>query len=199
MRNHRVQIGILAALAIVLWTAPVPAQVEAEMSPEAKAEMEAWMKAATPNENHERLARFEGDWTVTSRFWAGPGAEPQESKGTSSMKMVMDGRYLKEEASSTWMDQPFEGIGYTGYDNIRETYVASWLDNMSTGIMMSEGSWNESDKTFTWTGSYVDVLTGEKKTMRGTMKVVSDDKHIVEYYDTEDGKEYKSMELVYTR
>lgn len=199
MKHHRSVIGFVTVLAVTLLVASLGAQEKPEMSPEAIAEMEAWMKAGTPNEHHQRLATFAGDWNVTSTFWAGPGAPAQESKGKSMMKMVMGGRYLMEKASMQWMDQPFEGMGFIGYDNLQKKYVSSWIDNMSTGIMVSEGSWNEGDKSYTWTGSYVDALTGEEKTMRSVTKIVSADEHVIEFYDTEDGKEYKSMKLIYTR
>ena len=62
-------------LAALLCASPASAQGEQEMSPKEKAMMEAWAKASTPNENHQRLAQFERTWHFTSRWWVEPGAE----------------------------------------------------------------------------------------------------------------------------
>jgi hypothetical protein len=35
------------------------------------------------------------------------------------------------------MGMPFEGLGYTGYDNVKKQYFGTWIDSMSTGIMTS--------------------------------------------------------------
>jgi hypothetical protein len=123
-----------------------------------------------------------------------------ESSGTATYEMVLGGRYLKEKVKSEWMGQPFEGEGCTGYDNLKKAYVSTWIDNMGTGIMISEGEWNPATKTYTWQGEYVDAMTGKPKKMRMVEKVESADKHITDFFDMgPDGKEYKSMELVYTR
>lgn len=200
MRNMSAMLVIVAMFALTIWTAPATSQEKQEMSPEAKAEMEAWQKAATPNENHQRLARFEGTWSFTSRWWSAPGAEPMESTGSATYEMILGGRYLKEIVKSEWMDESFEGLGYTGYDNVKKVYVSTWFDNMSTGMMISEGSWDGGSNTFNWTGEYMDAMTGKLKKMRMVNRIEGSDKHVAEFYDTgPDGKEYKSMELIYTR
>ena len=33
----------------------------------------------------------------------------------------------------------FKGTGIEGYDNGKKKFVGTWMDNMGTGIMMSEG------------------------------------------------------------
>lgn len=200
MKSFTVVFGTLALFAVTLCIMPAIAQEQKEMTPEEAAMMEAWTKAATPNENHQRLAEFQGTWSVTSRWWSAPGAPPQESTGTSTYEMVMDGRYLKETVKSQWMDTPFEGIGLTGYDNLKNAYVSSWIDNMGTGIMMSEGKWDAATKTYTWTGEYMDAMTGKPKKIRMTTRIESPTKHVGAFYDVgPDGKEYRSMELVYTK
>jgi hypothetical protein len=200
MRKWNVIPVFMAIFALTLLTPPTIAQEKQEMTPEQMVMMEAWAKASTPNENHQRLAQFEGSWNFTSRWWSSPGAPTQESSGTATYEMTMDGRYLKETVKSQMRDEQFEGLGYTGYDNMKKSYVWIWMDNMSTGFLVSEGSWDEKNKTFTSTGEYIDVITGKLKTMRAVSKVVSHDKHVGEFFDTDaDGKEYKSMELIYTR
>src|SRR5689334_11598150 len=48
----------------------------AQMTPEQKAEMEAYTKAGTPGEPHRKLAATAGRYTVTMKTWQDPKAAP---------------------------------------------------------------------------------------------------------------------------
>lgn len=189
----------VSLIALTVCFAPSHAGDE-EMSPEAKAMMEAWQKASTPNENHQQLAQSVGTWHFTSSWWQNPDAPPTVSEGTATYEMILGGRYLKETVRSEMLGKPFEGIGYTGYDNVGGRFVSTWMDNMSTGILVSYGSWNAETQSYTWVGEYVDAMTGKSKKMRIINTIESADRHVAEFFDLDpDGKEYKSMELIYTR
>ena len=45
--------------------------------------------------------------------------------------------------------RPFQGLGFTGYDNHPKKYVGVWIDNMTTSIMTSSGTFDAGGKTFT--------------------------------------------------
>jgi hypothetical protein len=74
------------------------------------------------------------------------------------------------------MGQPFHGIGFTGYDNLKKKYVMSWMDNAATGIMYSEGTYDPATKTFTYVGECPDVMNGKYARSRTVDKMI-DDKH----------------------
>ena len=79
------------------------------------------------------------------------------------------------------------------------TYV--WLDDMSTGMMLANGTADADGKTITLTGDESDPMTGQAhKKWRGVVKIESNDKNTYEMYSTgPDGKESKDMEIVYSR
>jgi len=200
MKNLYTVLILAALLGVSLLTVPAMAQEMPEMSPQQMAEMEAWQKAAILGEQHQMLAKSEGSWNFTSRWMSSPDAEPMESSGTAEKEMVLGGRYLKETIISEWLGEPFEGVGYIGYDNVKKTYVSIWFDTMSTGMMLSDGTWDPETKTLSWKGEYIDALTGELKTMHTATKIMSNNKHVAEFYHPlPEGGEYKSMEIVYTR
>ena len=170
------------------------------MSPEEAAMMAAWMKASRPDEHHQRLAEFEGTWDFTSRWWMKPGAPAQESKGTSTYEMILGGRYRRETVRSEMAEGTFEGIGYSAYDNLKGAYVSTWIDDMGTGIMTYEGGYDDATKTWSWTGEYIDAMSGKPATMRIVNRIESKDRHVTEFYQPgPDGAEYKAMELDYKR
>ena len=45
-------------------------------APDMAAMMEAWMKGATPGEEHATIAKSAGTWKATVKAWTAPGIEP---------------------------------------------------------------------------------------------------------------------------
>ena len=162
-------------------------------------EMEKWKEYAAPNENHKVLDAFAGNWDYTVKWWSSPNSEPEISKGTSEVKWIMGGRFLEQTAQGTSMGQPFEGMGITGYDNAKKEYVSMWIDNMGTGLMTSSGKYEPSTKTFEEKGTFTQPEMDET-TFRGVTKIINDDKFVYEMYTKDkDWKEYKALEIIYTR
>jgi hypothetical protein len=163
-------------------------------------DFEAYLKSTQPGPEHKCLEPLVGSWTFTSKFWMEPGKPPMESKGTSEHKFVMGGRYLEDVVHGDYFGLPFEGRGLTGYDKIQGKYVGTWIDNMGTGISTSVGSADASGKVLTFEREEFDPMTHKKGKSKDVVRILSDDKHIMEMYKPgPDGKEMKVMELTYTR
>ncbi|MGH7802522.1 MAG: DUF1579 domain-containing protein [Thermodesulfobacteriota bacterium] len=163
--------------------------------------MAKWKEYATPNENHKLLDSFVGKWNYTVRWWMSPDSKPEESKGTSEVKWIMGGRFLKQSVEGQGMskDQPFKGIGISGYDNAEKQYKSLWIDNMGTGMMIGSGSYDPSTKTFVDKGTFSCPAQSEKS-YRSVTTIINKDKYTYEMYTTDpDGKEFRNMEIAYTR
>jgi len=162
--------------------------------------MEAMMKAAMPGDAQKLLNSMAGTWTAKVTTWMMPGADPMVMEGTSENKWIMGGRYMQQSFSGNFMGMPFEGIGYTGYDNVKKQYWGTWMDNMSTSMMMSTGATSDAGKTWTFTGSMADPMTGKDSKVDEKITVIDADHHTMEMWGPgPDGKMYKTMELAYTR
>ena len=190
-----------------------PAKGKAEGQPSA-ADMQKMMQQMAEmskvNENHKLLASFDGNWDYTIKFWMNPdpNAPPQESTGTATRKTIMDGRYVTMDVSGTMQmpgadgkmkDVQFQGMGTEGYDNVKKKFVASWIDNMGTGIEFSEGKYDPATKTFTYSME-MEPVAGMKTKVREVLKLVDDTHMFLEWYETPSkGKEKKTMEISYTK
>lgn len=164
------------------------------------AEMEAMMKAATPGEPQKRLARLAGDWTFTNTMWMAPGQPPMQSTGTMHGVVLMGGRYVEHTWKGDMMGMPFEGRGTDGYDNVGKQYVASWVDNMGTGIIHSTGSCDAAGNVCTYNAEMWDPMSGKKTTQRSVITWMDDNTFKNEMYGQgPDGKEAKMMEIVAKR
>ncbi len=188
-------VGVAALVAAV-----AGAQQDNQMAPEQNAEMEKWAKFATPGPNHKLLEPYVGAWSVTTTFWQAPGAPPATSQGTAENAWVLGGRFIEGKFSGEMMGQPFQGIGYTGYDNFKKHFVGTWMDSMGTMVMVSTGHADPSGKVITMTGKMDDVVAGKTVTVREVNRVVDNDHTVFEMYGPDkSGKEFKMMEITYTR
>ena len=165
------------------------------------ADMMAKMKEySTPNENHKLLNQFVGSWTYAMKWWMAPEGKADESTGTSEVKSIMGGRFIEQSVSGTSMNQPFEGRGIVGFDNLKKEFTSVWFDDMATGMMISGGQYDPATKTISEKGSMSCPITNGPRSYRTLIKLVDDNTHVYEMYmDDEKGKEFKTMEITYTR
>jgi len=181
-----------------------PSSVHAQQSRDAGAEeqalMQRWVEFMTPGAEHELLKKRIGQWTVELEMRATADGEPTVSKGTCEIKSIMGGRYIMDTTRSDFQGQSFEGHSITGYDKLKKKFRSVWFDNFGTGFTISTGSYDEASKTFQYATMSPDVALGQYKQTRTLERVVSDDRWILEMYDTTpEGNEFRTLKAVYTR
>ena len=168
---------------------------DAGMDPEM---MQAWQEYMTPGPNHEMLAKMVGEWKTEISSWMAPDMPPTMTEGKSVCESILGGRYFRTKETASFMGMPFEGSSISGYDNATDKFFSVWIDNMGTGVMMTEGTYDEATKTFTYTGSGTGI-TGEYK-VREIIKHINDNESMFTMYMEEGGNpEMKMMEIKYTR
>lgn len=196
------------ALALALPAAAQPAKAPEKpttpatkpAAPSQEEVMKAWTAFMTPGEAHARLAKLAGAWTAKTKSWMDPAQPPEDTTGTCEFRMVLGGRYLEQRFEGTAMGQPFSGIGYTGYDNLKKKYEAYWIDTAGTGMLVLTGSRDASGKKTVYTGSMLDPANGKKVAIRSVDTEVDDDTLLFEMWMSgPDGKMAKTMEMTYTR
>ena len=169
--------------------------------------MATMMELGKPSEHHRILQGGLGTWTYTLKAWMDPSAPPTESSGTMTAKSVYGGRYFTSEHDGRFpmpgpdgkiQNMEFKGTATEGYDNAKKKYFSTWIDNMSTGIMVMEGTYDPTTTTITYTGEY-EPMPGMKTKARQTVKIVDHLHRTVEMFETRGDKEVKVMEIQYTR
>lgn len=175
-----------------------------------EAQMMAMMtEMAKPGENHKLLEGFVGKWTYHVKFWMSPdpAAPPMEYSGEAVTKPIMGGRYFQSDVSGKMQmpgadgkmtDMDFKGMSIDGYSNAKKKFESSWVDNMGTGILNSEGDYDPASKAITYKAEYVE-MPGKLTKMREVVKITDKNHHTFEFYEDHDGKEVKTMEISYTR
>lgn len=163
--------------------------------------MKAMQDYMTPGEMHKWMASMNGKWDAQVISWMkGPDKNPDTSKASGENKMVMGGRYQQTNFKGMMMGMPFEGLGMMGYDNAKQKFVNTWIDNMGTGIMEMEGTYDPATKTLNMSGKSTDPMTKKDCDMREVFTMTDDKHQTLEMYGTQPGqKEMKMMEIHYTK
>ncbi len=189
---------VTLALFALVCAIPVLADDKA-MQMDEKAMMEMMAKISAPGELHKKLDAFAGTWDTKVTMWMMPGAKPDVSTGTSKNSWIFGGRYLEQRFEGVFMGQKFSGVGYTGYDNVTKKWWGTWMDSMSTGIMVSEGKM-EGDNAWTFEGRSADPMTGQMMDVKEKITIKDEDHHTMEMWmPGPDGKMYLCMQIDYAR
>jgi hypothetical protein len=197
----KIKVWISVALFTVCTTATFAQEpAQKPMSAGEMAAMAKMQAAMTPGANHKMLDGMVGTFDTKTTFWMAPGAPPMSSTGTSVNTWIMGGRYVEQRFTGTVMGMPFEGLGYTGYDNVSGKYWGTWIDSMSTGVMSSTGSSADGGKSYTFASTMNDPMTGKATQTEERIAVIDNDHHNFEMWGAgPDGKSFKMMEINYSR
>lgn len=199
--KHMKKLILLAITSVFTFAVNVIANDKVN-DPQMQEMMKKYEAAATPGSSHKMLAEKAGTWNYVSKMWDDPKAKPHESKGTTTFSMILGGRWLQQNFTGQAMGQTFEGMGFVGYDNIKQKYQSIWLDTMSTGAMQGEGTFDDKKKVLKETGTASCPMSADKmQEFRNEWQMVSKDKMVFSMFGKGPmkGPEFKMMEITYTR
>jgi hypothetical protein len=155
-----------------------------------------------PTAEHELLAKDVGTWDAIVKSWMdGPGSEPIVSEGVEVMKLMPGGLWIHSEFDGKFGGMEFHGCGQTGYDTKKKKYVGTWVDSMTTEIMIMEGDYDRATRTLTSYAKGTDPA-GKPYESKMTAKHESDDTRVFMMFmksDETKGEFVKVMEITYKR
>jgi hypothetical protein len=161
--------------------------------------MELCRRAMSPGEGHRRLEPLVGTFAARATFTMEPGAPAQVSEGVSEHRWVLGGRYLEQSYRGAAMGMPFEGLGYTGYDNVQGRYVGTWMDTFGTGLMNSVGVGKPTDTVLRFAAEAFEP-SGRKITFECIVRIADRDHHSYEMWTVAPGqRRWRTMLVEYTR
>lgn len=209
MMKPRLNLGMLLCMLSCLVAAgadgPNADEVKANEAKDKAPEQAGMDWAATaamagPGQHHEHLEPLVGTFDAKVKMRMGPGMPMIESTGVFKRTWILGGRQLREDYHSTTEGMPYQGLGFTGYDNAQKKYTSIWMDSMSTGTMVSTGTCDGKGKVFIYIGEAFNPITQQVERQKSVVRIASKDSHVFEMYGTApDGKEFMSMEITCTR
>jgi len=163
---------------------------QAEGATDTESLVETWVRYAMPTEHHRLLGKLVGNWDLAV----------VESEGTCRRKWVLGRRFVLEEFDGGNLGLPFQGLAIYGYDAFGDKYTSVWVDTTSTAVTTSFGTCRDECKLIAFTGHHGDPWSGTMRNSRGVTRLESDDAHVLELYEPDSGgREFKVLEIVYTR
>ncbi|MDZ4829257.1 MAG: DUF1579 domain-containing protein [Phycisphaerae bacterium] len=165
-------------------------------------DMQAFMDAGMVGPMHKHLAEAVGVWQGKTSMWMTPAAEPMKSECVSTITPMMDGRFTKTEVVGEMPGMgTFHGFGVNGFDNVSKKFQSTWFDSMGTGMMFGTGELSSDGNTMTLSFDYNCPITKKPAVMRQVERRTGKDSMTLDMYgpDPKSGKEFKSMEIVFTR
>jgi hypothetical protein len=164
--------------------------------------MKAWQDFATPGAEHAWMAKSAGTWVCDSvKQWMDPAQPPTTEKATEVVNMGLNGLYQMTEYSSNMMGMPMQGRAIMGFDKVKKKFVLCWIDNLGSGIVNMEGTYDEATKTLNMSGKQSDPGRKMDTDIRQQIVYHDDNSYTMAMYGTgHDGKsEMKFMEGTFKR
>jgi hypothetical protein len=127
------------------------------------ARMERAMSLIGPGEEHGVLEQMVGEWNQTTRLQGVPGMDATETIVAVSAKFILRGRYLQQITKGQFMDMPWDGVSFFGFDRRHEVYTLVGFDTLGTYYITAEGTYNDAANTLTLSGSDNDPVMGVVK------------------------------------
>lgn len=146
--NRYAAIGLILTLAATSSGRAIQTETEAS-----RQELREQLQAALPGPQQGQLARRIGQYTTLTKFRPKPDLDPIETKGSSKITGMIEGRFLLEECSTTMAAQPVSGMRIFGYNNSSQEYEASWVYAGSTAIVNLHGTSKDGGATVNYSGT----------------------------------------------
>jgi hypothetical protein len=184
------------AIACALVTARTLAVVPASASPVAPRSGRSAVRESSPE--HARLMAMCGTWDVELTFWFQPGARGVVTKGTSTIRPLLDSLFIEERIEGALNGKPFTTLSWTGFNTSTREYEATRIASTNTIRIAESGVWDQQAARFDLKGSY--KLAGDTWTQRTVIQPMAGDSMVVaSYLSFGNVPEWKAVEIRYKR
>jgi hypothetical protein len=196
-RFYRFAAAVGLALAL---TASAGAQEKAKKGSGDAAIAAALENAMTPGPGQKKLDFMVGTFDVKIRTWTAPTDAPTEDAAVTVASWVLGGRYVQLMLAGTIGGEPYNGIGYAGFDNTTKKYVATFIDSASTGMEWYQGGFDATGKNAVLKGSVANPVTAKPSLLEMRLTIDAAGNHVTELWGYGLGdKLFKLMELTYIK
>jgi Protein of unknown function (DUF1579) len=147
---------------------------------------------------HARLIAMCGTWDVEVTFWFQPGRPGVTTKGTSTIRPLLDGLFVEEKIEGTLNGAPFTTLAWTGFNTATHQYEATRIASTNTIRIAETGSYDEKTRQFELKADY--PLAGDTWHQRTVIQQPSADSMVAaSYLSFGQVPEWKGAEIKYTR
>ncbi|MGE5833684.1 MAG: DUF1579 family protein [Acidobacteriota bacterium] len=147
---------------------------------------------------HARLTAMAGTWDVEMTFWFKPGAPPVVTKGTATIRPLLNGLFIEEKIDGTLNGAPFTTLSWTGFNTATHQYEATRISSTNTMRIAESGIYDEKTKQLELKADY--PLAGDTWHQRTLIQLTSADAMTAaSYLSFGTVPEWKAVEIKYAR
>ena len=147
---------------------------------------------------HARLTAMVGTWNVEMTFWTQPGRPGVASKGTSTIRSLLNRLFVEEKIEGTLGGAPFTTLAWTGFNTSTNVYEATRISSTNTIRIAETGGYDEKTNQFELKADY--PFAGDTWHQRTVIQQLSADTMIATSYLSFGAvPEWKAVEISYTR
>ena len=152
-------------------------------------------------DEHRILAKLAGDFDIQQKEFGEEGKLKGELTGVLTRTMILDGRFLQEEAEVKGKSRTTKIMVTIGFDRRKKKFVSVTVNNQTTLPYVAEGTWDVAKKEITFIDEEFDPITMKLVARtREIHRILSDDEQLIEeYVALGDKSEYRTLEIRYTR
>lgn len=153
---------------------------------------------AAPGPEHARLTAMSGTWDVEMTFWLRPGGAAIQTKGTSTIRSLLDGLFIEEKIEGALNGVPFTTLAWTGFNTSTRQYEATRIASTNTIRIAETGGYDEKTGQFELKAEY--PMAGDTWRQRTVIRQTSADAMVAaSYLSFGPVPEWKGVEIKYTR
>jgi hypothetical protein len=143
-----------------------------------KKDAETGTPSSDPATLRQQLAKLAGEYKLTSQYRPSVGPESEDS-GTAKITVILDGRYLREEASGTMLGKAYSALRLYGYNEAAKQFEGMWLYTGNPGMMTMVGTGDGTNYRF---DASFDGKDGAKSNMHVRLDVIDENSFLVSLY-----------------
>lgn len=197
---------VAAAAAVLLLVLPLAARAQ-DRPPTAEeiAKLQAiMMESMRPGAEHERLAALAGRWSLETKLWPAPGAQPMTVNGTAENRMILGGRFLVSETRTSAGPMHGESLTILGFDRRNGWYTSAGYDTYGTYHVAAQGGWDAERGAIVMHGEDTVVGANHTQTWDFVLRPVDADTYVFEIIFTDPvhtrgGPPFKMVENTFRR
>jgi hypothetical protein len=117
------------------------------------------MQMPQPTPEHAQLLKGVGEWEGTFTVFM-PGA-PESTTPCKESVTAIGPFWTTSRFTCDWQGMPFVGSGVMGFDPERKVFVGTWVDAVSTHLIVMQGKMDPAKKALVMTYEAPDMMTGK--------------------------------------
>jgi hypothetical protein len=145
-----------------------------------------------------RLAAMCGTWDVELTLWPRPGGPGLTTKGTSTIRPLLNGLFVEEKIEGALNGTPFTTMAWTGFNTWTKQFEATRISSTNTARIAESGTYDEKTKQLELKADY--QMAGDTWHQRTVIQQPSADAMVAASYLSFGAvPEWKGAEIKYTR